>query len=337
MCKQIPNFAAYNPTAVIMGKSGYNRTFLGRSRSLKLPVLNLEQKNDVVRYEGNKYVLDYIHYSLVMSKKRRFAYYTAVNIDGARWVNNNRSGRWKKDLRIDESEQYDEDLYNAKANDFDRGHLVKREDPEWGEPHIALMAGDDTFRYTNCVPQHRKLNQEIWEELENNILLKGAINKKLKISVFTGPVLSENDGIFVKRVENQEVRIPDLFWKVISWVKSDGKTYAVGFIQSQEKFLLEDGIIKKKELPTAYNLRATDDDYFEHIKFKDGKTYQVKIEEIEKLTGLKFDWPKVIRPYKNSTPSLVSEDKRSGYSRKNALTSANIKRRPSLMLKGLHL
>ncbi|MCU0409580.1 MAG: DNA/RNA non-specific endonuclease, partial [Bacteroidales bacterium] len=237
-------------------KPGYKSTFLGSENRLKLPVLSKSQKTDLVRYEGDKYILDYIHYSLVMSKKRRFAYYTAVNIDGSKWVDNDRNGRWKKEQRIDENEQYDEDLYNAKAYDFDRGHLVKREDPEWGDPQLALLAGENTFRYTNCVPQHRKLNQEIWEELENHILHKGAVNNKLKISVFSGPVLSENDGIFVKRVENQEVRIPSLFWKVITWVKNDGKTYAVGFVQSQEKFLLEDGIIRKKDMPTSYNLRA---------------------------------------------------------------------------------
>lgn len=318
-------------------KPGYKSSFLGAGNRIRLPVLNKYQKKDLVRYDGDNYILDYIHYSLVMSKKRRFAYYTAVNIDGSKWVDNDRKGSWKKELRITGQEQFDEDLYNAKANDFDRGHLVKREDPEWGDSQLALKAGEGTFIYTNCVPQHRKLNQEIWEELENNVLHKGAINNRLKISVFTGPVLSENDGIFVKRVENQEVQIPGLFWKIIVWVKKDGKSYAVGFVQSQQKYLLDDGVIKRRDMPTAYSLRSTGDDFFEHIRFRNGLTYQVRIEEIEKLTGLRFNWPGVIKPYTKTIPSVVSEDRRALPGKNLALTVPGVKRRPKKLLKGLHL
>jgi endonuclease G, mitochondrial len=314
---------------------GYRRTFLGSKNPVKLPVLNSSQRKDLVKYGGNKYILDYIHYSVVMSKMRRFAYFSAVNIDGSKWVDNDRSGTWKRDARI--KEQFGRELYNADKSDFDKGHLVKREDPEWGDKTTAENAGENTFIYTNCVPQHRKLNQNIWEELENNILHKGAVSNKLKISVFTGPVLSENDGIFVTRVNNEDVKIPFLFWKVITWVKTDGKTYAVGFVQSQEKYLLEDGIITRKDMPTSYNLRAADDDYFEHMRFRDGKTYQVRINDIEKLTGLRFDWPGVIKPFENSTPSLISANKAEIRNKIPHPRKGMMQRSVSLELEGLQL
>jgi endonuclease G len=284
---------------------GYSKYFLGKDHLLKPPVLNTKQKKDLVIYDRDKYVLDYIHYSVVMSKMRRFAYYTAVNIDGTSWRDNKRKDNWKKDNRI--KEQLGDELYSAKKSDFDKGHLVRREDPEWGDSTVAIQAGDSTFRYPNCVPQHKKLNQEIWAELESNILHKGAIGQQLRISVFTGPVLSDDDGVFVTRVNDQEVKIPNLFWKIVTWVKTDGKMYAVGFVQSQEKFLIEDGIIKKLFVPAIRRLRRfTDEDIFEHLKFKDGKTYQVRIEEIENLTGLKFDWPGVLKPYDKIEPSRIS-------------------------------
>jgi endonuclease G, mitochondrial len=287
---------------------GYRKNFLGKDHRLKPPVLSTKQKKDVVKFGQDKYVLDYMHYSVVMSKTRRFAYYTAVNIDGTKWRDNPRKGSWKKDKRI--KEQLGDELYTAPESDFDKGHLVRREDPEWGNEAEAIEAGKNTFMYPNCVPQHKKLNQEIWEELENNILHKGAVGQQLKISVFTGPVLSDNDGVFVTKVKDQEVKIPNLFWKIITWVKSDGKTYAVGFVQSQEKFLIEGGIIKKLFVTGIHRLRELlDEDIFEHLKFKDGKTYQIRIEEIEKLTGLKFDWPDVIKPYNKIEPALISGEK----------------------------
>jgi endonuclease G len=291
--------------------SGYSKYFHGREHPLKMPVLNPKQRKDLVKYGKNKFELDYIHYSAIMSKTRRFAYYTAVNIDGTSWKDNPRKGTWKKDDRISKQYQLGRELYTADNSNFQQGHLVKREDPEWGDNTIALEAGRNTFIYTNCVPQHRKLNQEIWEELENNILHKGAIDMKLKISVFTGPVLSENDGVFVTRVDDQEVKIPNLFWKIVTWMKTDGKMYAVGFVQSQEKFLIDDGIIKKLLIPSKIRLmELSDEDIFEHLKFKDGNTYQVRIEEIENFTGLKFDWPDVMKPYNKLEPTRITGRKR---------------------------
>lgn len=277
---------------------GYNPRFLGRSFYLPLPKLSEKQKGDLIRYEGKKYILDYIHYSVVMCKSRRLAYYTAVNIDGSCWQDNARDGSWKEEKRIANDEQLGNKLYRAEQSKFDKGHLVRREDPEWGDKELSLQAGNQTFIYTNCAPQHEKLNRDIWADLEANILHAGADSLNVKVSVFTGPVLNSTDGSFVTPIENQFIQIPNLFWKVVVWKKGDTKLYAVGFIQSQESFLIEDAIIRKPLTVNSKLLcKMTDDDFFEHIKFKDGNTYQVRLEEIEQLSGLKFDWKQVIRPF----------------------------------------
>jgi endonuclease G, mitochondrial len=315
---------------------GYRKNFLGKDYLVKPPVLNSKQEKDLVRYEQDKYVLNYVHYSVVMSKMRRFAYYTAVNIDGTKWQNNPRNGRWKKDNRI--KEQFGNELYSAPRSNFDKGHLVRREDPEWGDIETAIKAGESTFVYPNCVPQHKRLNREIWEELENNILHKGAIGHQLKISVFTGPVLLDSDGVFISKVNSREVKIPNLFWKIVTWVKTDGNLYAVGFVQSQEKFLVEEGIITKPIMPSLTgNSNFSDDDIFEHLKFSDGNTYQVRIEEIEILTGLKFDWPGIIKPYTRIEPAMIMsrkpDDRFNFYKGQTGYRASKIK----LILEGLVL
>ncbi len=40
-------------------------------------------------------------------------------------------------------------------NDLDRGHLVRRRDPVWG--NSAEEANKDTFYFTNASPQHKKI------------------------------------------------------------------------------------------------------------------------------------------------------------------------------------
>jgi endonuclease G, mitochondrial len=312
--------------------TGYVKDFLGKGMLIELP--KIKNKTDVLTFAGGKNILDYIHYSVVMSKSRRLAYYTAVNIDGKHWQDNTRAGTWKGEPRIKPEEQLGKELYSAKKSDFDRGHLVKREDPEWGDPATAKRAGENTFIFTNCAPQHKKLNQQIWQELENNILHTGAVGEDFLINVFTGPVLSNKDSEFVTPVKGQTIRIPNLFWKVVVWKKSDGKLYAVGFIMSQEKFLLEDGIIKK---PVRFMLGKPqrDEDVFEHLEFKEGNTYQVPIEKIEELTGLSFDWPKVNRPFKKKPPQKIEADPSL---RLPMRAGKNMpKRVPAVMLKGLQL
>ena len=286
---------------------GYNPAFLGNKFRIKFPVLNDDQKTDTLKFDGNKFRLDYIHYTSVMSKSRRLAFFTAVNIDGNTWQDNPRKGTWDEDPRINVDDQLGAKLYSAKKSDFDRGHLVRREDPEWGDKPKSIKAGENTFWFPNCSPQHLKLNQKIWAELEANILHLGADQQNLKVNVFTGPVLADTDGTFVTKVGGKEIKIPNLFWKIVVWTKSNGKAFAVGFIMSQEKFLIDAGIIKKPMVINKKKLsKIGDEDIFEHLEFKDGKTYQVKIDEIEKLTGLKFDWPAVVRPFKQVVPKAIT-------------------------------
>lgn len=313
---------------------GYQKTFLGTDPLIGLPKIN--NTSDIVTYGGNKKILDYIHYSVVMSKSRKLAYFTAVNIDGSQWQDNKRKGTWKKDTRIKATEQLGDELYKAKKSDFDKGHLVKREDPEWGEKKLSQQAGKETFVFPNCTPQHADLNQDIWQELEKNILHTGAVSEDFKISVFTGPVLSEKDGDFVTPVKGEIIKIPSLFWKVVVWKKSDGKTYAVGFIMSQEKFLLQDGIIKKP-IPITLARGFKDEDIFEHLEFKDGSTYQVKIEEIEKLAGVTFDWANVVRPFKGKAPKAITGTVATKMTAVALRGITPINRQSKMMLEGLEL
>ena len=61
--------------------NGYQENFLGPKFKIKLPELNAAQKKDLVKFDTNKFKLDFIHYSSVMCKSRRLAFFTAVNID----------------------------------------------------------------------------------------------------------------------------------------------------------------------------------------------------------------------------------------------------------------
>lgn len=158
------------------------------------------------------------------------------------------------DSRIDQKYQCGPELYAN--NEIDKGHLVRRRDPIWGD--LAQKANKDTFHFTNCSPQHKNLNQKTWLDLEDYILEK-AEKFNFKATVFTGPVFRSDD------VTYRGVQIPAEFWKVAVMVKEDGKLSATAYLQSQ-KHLIDD-------LEDAYGAY---------------KTFQVPVLKIEELTGLDF-------------------------------------------------
>lgn len=257
--------------------NGYDEKFI-TNQIVFLPILSSEQIVDsVLDNEGNE-VIKYINYSLQQSATHKFPIYTATNIDGMLFKKVPRKDYWRKDIRIPEEFQLGKELYSVPKSDFDKGHMTKREDVQWGENiEIALNAANSTFYYTNAVPQHKDLNRKIWRNLEDYILHAETKQKELRICVFTGPVLSNSNPYYVTAINGKQIQIPALFWKVVIFQKEDGKLYRVGFMMSQAKLLKENHIIEELE---------SDDELF--MQFKDADTYQVNIALIEELTGLKF-------------------------------------------------
>jgi len=233
--------------------TGYDTKFLGDNYEVPHPKFRSDLKQDIVTQRNGDTVLDYTHFSIVMSKSRRLAYYTVVNIDGKKLVNIGRENKWNFDPRIREEYQCGPELYDN--NDLDKGHLVRRRDPVWGD--TANEANKDTFHYTNSSPQHKDLNQKTWLDLEDYIL-ENADKFSLKVTVFTGPVFRGDDIIY------RNVQIPTEFWKVAVMVKENGELSSTAYLQTQKNLI---------DLEFAYG---------------EFKTYQVKVSTIENLTGLDF-------------------------------------------------
>jgi endonuclease G len=237
-------------------RKGYDPKFLGLR--VDLPTLSLERVEDTVLLkDGSGHELKYTHFSVVMSKSRTLAFFTAVNIDGQHIEDLPRDRDvWYFDPRIERKYQMDPKVY--KHPELDRGHLVRRLDPVWGKS--AKKATEETFHFTNCSPQHSKLNQKTWLDLENYILNNAKVYD-LKVTVFTGPVFRDNDKVYLDKFA-----IPAEFWKVATIRKTDRTLSATAYLQSQRDLIS--------------GLKAFD--YGEY------KTYQVPVVHIEVLTGLDF-------------------------------------------------
>ena len=251
-------------------RRGYDPDFLGGGEfTVPLPTLpsdlaELAATNTKAEHEP-RHVLPYHHFSVVLNRERRLAFFTAVNIDGDTSQRLKRErDKWTFDPRVPTEQQTGEEVY--KNNPLDRGHLVRRLDPAWGDSTAAAkLANDDTFHFTNCTPQHEDFNQNqtTWAGLEDYIL-ENADDRDFKVSVFTGPVLAADDDAF------KGVMLPRQFWKVVAMVTQSGRLSATAYLLSQEV------LIKGLEVAP------------EEFSYGEYRTFQVKVRKVEDLTRLSF-------------------------------------------------
>ena len=267
-------------------RRGYDAGFLGGAHQVPLPVLAAGLAAQAAIPDGatgpDAAVLRYHHFSVVMNRERRLAFYTAVNIDGAQTVRIKRErDRWRFDPRLPESAQTGEAVYED--NPLDRGHLVRRLDPSWAATRAgAKLANDDTFHFTNCTPQHERFNQNrsTWAGLEDYIL-DNADNRDFRASVFTGPVLADDDDEF------EGVQLPRQFWKVAVMVRGDGTLSATAYLLSQEELI-----------------QGLETEGFDYGAYK---TFQVPVSRIETLTGLDFGALRDADPLGRLEAAMVKE------------------------------
>lgn len=240
--------------------AGFHPHFL--TTFIDLPTPNAEIAEDLVQLDSSP-VIDYTHFSLALSRSRKFARWVGWNIDGAHLQLLPRTGiNFSKDPRIPAENQAGNDLYAN--NRLDRGHLARRADLTWGPDTEAHQANKDSFTFTNITPQMEDFNQSrqagIWGRLEN-ALYEDVELDDLRCSVFAGPVLRDKDQHY------RDYQLPTEYWKIILFEQA-GRFNARAFLLTQD-------------LDRLQVLMALDE----------FRVYQVTVTEIEERTGLVFPAP----------------------------------------------
>ena len=226
---------------------GYDSGFLSSSVPLPRPAQEVRD-------------LSYPRFTVLLDPGRKLAAATGVNIDGRTMRDLPRTGEWRLDPRVGEDEQTGPAVYAR--NDLDRGHLVRRRDPGWGETGEARTAMEATFVYPNAAPQAARFNQgpELWLGLEDHMMSYAEATEQ-RLSVFTAPVLADDDPPY------RGILIPLRFWKIAAWVSS-GSLAAAGFVLDQSDLVdTRDGLLATAPLGGF-------------------RTFQVPISEIATLAGV---------------------------------------------------
>ena len=234
-------------------RNGYDPSFLS---GLEIPLPKQTNGEDMreLRRGGTGVELKYQNFSIILSASRRMAMITACNIDGGKARSARRARAWSFDGRLDKSDQLGDIIYDN--NILDRGHMVRRQDPIWGDKSDS--ANRDTFHFTNSCPQITGVNQGVWLELENYVLDHARADRML-VNVYTGPFFRDDD------LEYKGALVPSSFWKVVAIIKEDGVPSATAYKVSQEQELSQ----------------------LEFV-FSSFKTFQISIQQVIDESGLDF-------------------------------------------------
>lgn len=277
--------ARHDPThsgADLRDRDGYDPQFLGGGLDVAVPGMTAEIAADLAKPSDAEPVrpheIRYTHFGVFYSTSRKSPRFTAVNIDGELSVRIKRvpPDKWFFDARIPVALQLGTPFYEG---DMDRGHMVRREDPNWGP--VAMQANDDTFHFTNCALQHGSLNRgkTLWQGLENYIL-DSSRTEGFRACVFTGPILTDDDPDLGLPELATDVRVPREFWKVVVMPKAGGGgLHATAYILSQGDLIRT--LLENR--PTALGANEAQAEGFELGAYR---TFQVALKHIESATGL---------------------------------------------------
>lgn len=229
--------------------------------------------------------LQFTHFSVVVNRRRKLPFFGACNVDGKTLFGINSDLKdykyadtdektfaskaegghyWRHDHRIQKSDQTvnewytgtnvlvprdgtdDAEIYKAVA-DFDRGHIVRRTEPIWGDLASGRAANRQSFNFANAAPQTPTFNQSktrdegridegeekrSWYGMEVAVL-RAATNEDAKMNVFTGPIFDEDDPVYGPgRVGGGNRKIPLKYWKIAVWQRGDDlRSIAVAYSQ----------------------------------------------------------------------------------------------------------
>ena len=255
---------------------------------------------------SDEVILDYLHFSSVIHSERKFPMLTAVNIHGSKLRRpENSSNSWRRDNRIDEELQPGDNFYVKSQGDdpvaFDRGHLVRRLNPCWGDKQEeADLAEKHTFHFTNAAPQVHNYNDIDWGDLEDYVLDRTQTLEK-KVTVFSGPVFKSQDPEYGQHRKHGPWKIPITFWKIAVIEKLDGNIAAAAFMVGQIEYLqalFEARVFTGLKPFTLGELQT--------------RRIQTTIETVEQETGLDFS---VLRQF--DTQNALESTRRTRFLRHN--------------------
>jgi endonuclease G, mitochondrial len=211
-------------TSAYHSRAGYDPNFLGYN--VPLPRVVGTWTSDVLLVaQPYRHDLQYEHFSVIMSTRRRYALCSAANVNLA--TAQRLTGETAKpqliDPRIAPEGQLHPDMFDSQR--FFAMPLNAVRDVGWGA--TAERARRDVLHVTNWLPlvtdpRTSDPGIEMWNQIVGYIASQSGSDGRL--SIFTGPILSVADPVI------GAVHVPRGLWRIVAYARRDGTAGAAGFL-----------------------------------------------------------------------------------------------------------
>ncbi|MBB5217870.1 MAG: DNA/RNA non-specific endonuclease [Treponema sp.] len=134
-----------------------------------------------------------------------------------------RTNDFREDESISTGSASPADYYRS---GYDRGHLAPAADMAWSRESMS-----ESFYMSNMTPQTPAFNRKIWMYLESQVRIWA--ERYGEVTVVTGPVLDKKASEY-KTIGENEVCVPEWFYKVLLVKTEEGNVETVGFLIPNE-------------------------------------------------------------------------------------------------------
>lgn len=280
------------------GRDGYDPGFL-EGASVPLPKtpagIVLAAPTDATTERPHE--LRYQNFGVLYSGDLKSPILAAMNLDGAQTRPQKRGNdKWFSDGRLPADRQLGKVDYDDPA--IDRGHLIRRAATNWGATDAqSKQANADSFHYTIASPQHMSFNRshQQWLGLEDYIM-SNARTHGFRACVFTGPIFTGDEPM----LKDTGSPIPLKFFKVVTMLaKEEGtgvlRLHATAYVLSQveaiQQLLSDQGLTESAE----------------GFAFGEFKTFQMRIKDLEDMSGFDFGDLKAADPLASQVEAFAAE------------------------------
>ncbi|WP_348825302.1 DNA/RNA non-specific endonuclease [Flavobacterium aestuarii] len=154
-------------------------------------------------------IIRHKHYFLSYSEEHEQAEWTAYYLTGrSQHQHHYERPYFKQDPLVDTESAH---WRNYRDTGYDKGHLVPAADMKFSSDAYI-----ETFYTSNVAPQNRDFNAGIWNRLEQKV--RYWADKYTALFIVTGSILHDN----LIRIGEEEVSVPDYFFKIVVRVENNG-------------------------------------------------------------------------------------------------------------------
>lgn len=252
------------------------------------PNTNINYPHALPETSESEILISRPQYLISYNKHRRLPNWVIWKVDSSNLGSSGRSNNFRIDSELENYlTQTDRRGFHAvSANDYanscyDRGHQVPS-----GDRTNSRSDNTATFFMSNMAPQTPFLNRLIWERLESETRSRLHGNKR-RAYIITGPLYLQNQGFIG---QNNDIQVPSHFFKIV--LLADINKGKIDPSASDEVI----SVIMPNSLDDGSNPYLDEAALCDsktgrfNPKNKDWRQFQTSTEEIERVSGLNFQF-----------------------------------------------